>query len=96
LVDFSQEIRAIVLIWIIVDIIFLTAVLSAMTLRLFVGPREFTASIGKRLCPISTYSSQTGRLNFLFGFILNVYISFYLPYFALLKCIIISCDTALG
>lgn len=45
-----KEIRAIVLIWIIVDILFLAALAPGIiSLRLYLGPRKFMAEIGKRV-----------------------------------------------
>jgi len=69
---FSQEIRAIILMWIIVDAVFLVAVISGMSVRLFLDPRKFMASIGKRIFSISTYPSQTGWLKFIFIFTLTL------------------------
>jgi hypothetical protein len=46
-----------VLLWVIANIVFLVAVVSGMSVRLFLDPRKFMASIGKRLFSISTYIS---------------------------------------
>ena len=88
---FSQEIRAFVLIWIVVDAVFLVAVVSGMSVRLFLDPRKFMASIGKRIFSISTYPSQTGWLQFIFEFTFNILYMHAFTYLALLKYMIINC-----
>lgn len=88
---FSQEIRAIILIWVIVDAVFLAAVVSGMSVRLFLDPRKFMASIGKRIFSISTYPSQTGWLKFIFKFTFNILYIHAFTYLALLKYMIINC-----
>jgi hypothetical protein len=88
---FSQEIRAIILIWIVVDAVFLAAVISGMSVRLFLDPRKFMASIGKRIFSISTYPSQIGWLKFIFKFTFNIVYVHAFTYLALLKYMIINC-----
>jgi hypothetical protein len=46
-----------VLVWIIADIVFLMAVVSKMSVRLFLDPRKFMLSAGKGIFSISTYPS---------------------------------------
>lgn len=90
LFTFSQEIRAIVLIWIIVDAVFLAAVVSGMSVRLFLDPRKFVASIGKRIFSISMYPSQTGWLKLIFKFTFNILYIHAFTYLTLLKYMIIK------
>jgi hypothetical protein len=47
-----------VLLWIIANIIFLTAVVCGMSVRLFLDPKKFMASVGKRIFSVSTYPTQ--------------------------------------
>jgi hypothetical protein len=77
--------------WIIVDAVFLAAVVSGMSVRLFLDPRKFVASIGKRIFSISTYSSQIGWLKFIFIFAFNILCIHAFTYIALLKYMIIKC-----
>ncbi|KDR06603.1 uncharacterized protein LOC110840519 isoform X3 [Zootermopsis nevadensis] len=48
----KMEVPAMVLVWIIANIVFLVAVVSGMSVRLFLDPRKFLASIGKRIFSI--------------------------------------------
>lgn len=52
LVGAMKEIPAMVFIWLIANTIFLVAVMSGMSVRLFLDPRKFMSSIGKRIFSI--------------------------------------------
>ncbi|XP_023702806.1 uncharacterized protein LOC111862007 isoform X2 [Cryptotermes secundus] len=52
LVGAMKEIPAMILLWCIANTVFLVAVVSGMSVRLFLDPRKFMASIGKRIFSI--------------------------------------------
>lgn len=72
----SQEIPAMVLLWCIANTVFLVAVVSGMSVRLFLDPRKFMASIGKRIFSISMYYSlklKVTLLRMVYVYILLIY-----------------------
>jgi hypothetical protein len=86
----------ILLMWIIVDTVFLAAVVSGMCVRLFLDPRKFMVSIGKRIFSISTYVAQTGWLKFHSCLSLCLlFLTLLSNMFALLKYVKASCKIAL-
>ncbi|KAJ4451372.1 hypothetical protein ANN_02834 [Periplaneta americana] len=59
---FTQEVPVILCLWLAANVVFLVVVVSGMTVRIFLNPKRFLSSIGKRIFSVGKYTLLRGLL----------------------------------